>query len=206
MTTASVPGDDSSEQIIHVDPAARPRPRARGVWLVPALVAAAFAGVLTWTASFPGPPMIGVGLLLLLGSGVLYVAPGIWLAGFGSNGRRGRDLVVGVLGLALVLGSVVLAVTGVPLRVRFAASERAFEAVVAQANRPSSQIRCPSRIGAFELDGCSANADGDYLFLQRWSAFTDDSGILYLPNGPSAWAGEEPRHLGGPWYAWTCNC
>lgn len=64
-------------------------------------------------------------------------------------------------------------------------------------------------IGRFVIKECLAVANG-YLFLQRPDAVTDTSGIAYLPYGnqPER-TGLYPAGitaLGGPWWAWTCNC
>lgn len=142
-----------------------------------------------------------------------------------------RRMVIGLTCLTLIISSVVVSIAGLPLRARFAASATEFESVVARADaQPLATSRedpvpagvfdparfpisCPAVIGVFRVYECMtlgpAGQPGSrrgYMFLQTWNALTDDSAIVYLPNGPVDWAWDPPRHLSGPWYAATCGC
>lgn len=198
--------------------------RHAGWWIFPLLTTAAFAYALMWTTSLPGIPVAGVGLVGLFG----FAAILLWLVCVWRMSRSSQ-LVVGILSVAMVVGSIAATATGTPLRARFGASAAAFEAVVADAdahfadlgedrNPESFPIRCPTKIGQFRIAECvvidgtkpprvSEDASHGYLFMQTWNALTDDSGIVYLPDGVNAWsAWDKPRHLSGSWYSQTCGC
>ncbi len=191
--------------------------RRRFVALVAVLVGTLV--VLAWTVSYPGVPFSGVGLTLLGGSVSLVLAVLL----LGRRDRVHPVLVVGAGTLAVAL-AVAVVVSGAPRTVRFEVSRPALERVVAGRAVPSAADvpdhatfaafpgPCPVWIGAYDVVDCRA-IEGGYLFLQRANAVTDDSGIAWLPGGPSAarpdGSGLGPdgfTHLDGPWYRWTCGC
>jgi hypothetical protein len=207
MSTESVSADSASAAMGNPDPATSRRLKLTQ-WIVPVLTSAALAAAISWTASFPGPPFAGLGLIILLG----IVAVPLWMIStFAWRMKATHRLAAVIVSVVLLASSVGLTVAGMPLRIRFAASQAAFEAVVAKADaapRPpfghlqSFPIRCPTSIGQFRISGCGFGPDGGYTFFQSWNAVTDDSGIAYLPNGPTGW-GHHTRQLVGPWYGWS---
>jgi hypothetical protein len=231
MTVVPTPPESLPAGIRDADSPVSPH-RQLPRWLLPVLAPAAFAWALSWSASYPGLPWIGLTLSLVL----CVAAVLLWLSSFEWNTTVSRRLVAHIVSAALVASSVGFTASGMPLRVRFAASVGAFESVVAEADAHLGSvrradvvaagdldaevfpIRCPARIGQFRISGCAvvwtrhspsgdAVAPGGYLFLQSWDAITDSSGIAYLPDGRGRlgfW--EVPRHLGGPWYSATCGC
>jgi hypothetical protein len=146
-------------------------------------------------------------------------------AGVGSllaGRRRGATAAVLVAVMGILGAGVAGAATsdGALLRVRWAASRQSFETEVLAAGAPvplkasddSSFVDhypggCPGSIGKFHIVECRA-IDKGYLFLQAENALTDDSGIVYLPDGRegSDWGTETLTPLGGPWWSWTCYC
>lgn len=199
-------------------PRHRPSPATwRGIVL--AAVSALPAVTLVSGLSYPGFPMASATLLLL--NAVVLVA--LWV-------RWGRRVVTWRSGWVLpvtgiiLIGGIVLATTtrDAPLQARWAASAEAFEAEVTVLGPPvpvadagyGAQFvdlagSCPAMIGRFPIGECVA-VDNGYLFLQTPDAVTDSSGIAYLPNGNQPeMTGLYPdglTPLGGPWWAWTCNC
>jgi hypothetical protein len=177
-----------------------------------------FAYALVWTVSFPGVPMIGLGLTGL----AFLLAAGLWLV-LGWRVSPRERLAAGIVSAALVVVSVVLVVTGVPLRARFDASAAGLEAAVAAAEQHRTAAgarkddwggvfptRCPSQAGLYAIAECHRFGLG-YIFIETWNPVTDTSAFVYLPGGPRANGVtgalvHDFRHLSGPWYSWTCNC
>lgn len=183
------------------------------------LLGVAAAAVLLWAGSFPGWPLAaGVVLSTLVIASLLLVAgaepppAARWLRPAG---------VVVALAIAVGGGIAVERSAAAPLMVRFEQSRSAFDAAVAAAGPAPEQVtdhwlpfpgECPRQLGSYRISQCHAFAGG-YMFLQERSAWGDEAGFAYAPNGlPTtevdrgglSSGGFTP--LGGPWYAWSCNC
>lgn len=170
------------------------------------------AATIWWGLSFPGFPVVGAGLLLI--NAVVLVA--LWT-------QSSFRWVIPATGIILAGGIFLASSLGhAPLHARWAASSAAFEAELADLGPPGRLAvtpdgahfqdlpgPCPSRIGEFPIGECLAVDDG-YLFLQSPGAVTDSSGFVYLPNGnrpeSTGLSSDGLTALGGPWWAWTCDC
>jgi hypothetical protein len=169
--------------------------------------------------SYPGFPMASAALLLI--NAVILML--LWIR-WGKRVVQWRTAwVLPVTGIILMAGIGAAASTGdAPLHARWAASSAAFEAEVAVLGPPIASDNehdgahfgdlpglCPSMIGRFAIGECVAVHNG-YLFLQTPDAVTDSSGIAYLPYGnqpeSTGLYADGLTALGGPWWAWTCNC
>ena len=123
--------------------------------------------------------------------------------------RNARWFLVAPLGGVIVY---LLIVGSVPLRLRWAASEPAFERLVASVDSSTTPpLRGEAtRIGWYDITNIVVVDDG-ILFYEDHGAFLDDAGFAYLPHGPypglENGGFENPRfvHLHGPWYAWTAS-
>lgn len=190
------------------------RNRGSAPWLIWAfhLVAAAVAGCVLWSLSYPGFDFY---LLVASGWGSLAVA-GFWLGWIifvaTRTGRLWRWFVVGpIIGVL----TVVLLAVGAPLQVRWAASRDAFAAVVAghpipPAGSEWTALPVPNQLGSYPIV-FAYWVPGGAVFYEAHGNFIDDAGFAYLPAGPTAELNtgsfEWPRFrpLGGGWYHWTAS-
>lgn len=182
-------------------------------------VGAGVVGVLLWAASFPGWPLAaGVVLsVLVVAATMIIMAPEP-----PPVARRLRPLgVVIAVALALVGGVAVQQASAAVVGARFERSRPAFENAVAGAEpvpRTVSETwlpfagECPERLGSYRVSACHAFTGG-FMFLQQRSAWGDEAGFAYVPDG--LWTSPDGTkglpisgftHLDGPWYAWSCGC
>ena len=197
-------------------------PTLRSVVALVAAGAAVFC--LLFGLSYPGFPMATAawGVLAAAVAVTLVVASGL-RAVINSRGYVRAGVMLTLVALVLA-GGVVAAKQddGAQLAGRWANSRDAFEAEIAaigtaplvKAGSDAGYFdrypkACPRRLGDFRIVECRS-LDGGYLYLQAQNALTDDSGIMYLPDGLEAaaeWLVDETVvPLGGPWFSWTCYC
>lgn len=202
---------------------ARPGPRepdlGRSRALPAVLLAPTLAGIGAWMWSRSQP---GSGFWLLIGAFWLLLAAGacwvvfavLWLA----DRRRRRPPRVPVWSLVaaavLVVSATVLAVADVPLRLRWAVSEGAFDgAVQAAAPTGTSQdgpIDVPGRLGAYRIAGAERvgtavlfETEGAAGFFVRSGFAHVPAGLASLPERTAGGASFDP--LGDDWYAWIIH-
>ena len=168
-------------------------------------------GLLT---AFSGP---GINTFLLAASFFGFLGTATWWLGcaIGSfsdtyfdypDQKRWRFSIAPVAGIL----AIVLVVSGVPLRVRWALSESSFATYAATAPAADSSdewinLPPPGRLGLYWID--EAEQAGEAIIFYPQTGAKD--GFAYLPNGPSAelyerwYPAPSFRHLGGPWYTFT---
>lgn len=170
----------------------------RTVYLL--VLGAALLGVL-WGLSSPSPPFLltmACGLVVLAAGGVWIVALGAiglrWLRERVAHSRPGWLLVAPVL----VVATVGLLWSEVPLRARFALSRGALEDVVHGEDRTG-------RVGLYEVEEVW-RADGAVL-IEVEGGFLASGGFAHLPDGPEAArdgvASRTFEHLDGDWYTYS---
>lgn len=202
---------------------ARPGPPEPGLGRSRALPAVLLAptlagiGAWTWSESLPG----GGFWLLIGGFWLLVLAGTCWLvfaALWAADRRRGRRSRVPAWSLVaaatLVAGGAVLLAADVPLRVRWAVSEGAFDDAVQAAaptgTSPDGPIEVPGRLGAYRIVGAERlgtavlieTPDAAGIFVRAGFIHVPD-GLASLPERITGGASFEP--LGDDWYAWIIH-
>ncbi|MET7393317.1 hypothetical protein ABZS66_07470 [Dactylosporangium sp. NPDC005572] len=190
------------------DAAPNAGPDWRQIWAFHLLVVAV-AGGMFWTASYPG----GGDLRLSVLFGCMSVLVGCYWLGWiiyvaWTTSRWRRWFLIGpVIGIL----TVVLLYTGAPFKMRWAASQGAFAAVVAGHPIPPpgsarEGLTVPHRLGLYSITSAYW-VPGGAVFYETHGWYS--AGFAYLPGGPTAEIGtvlfESPRfhHFGGSWYSWT---
>jgi hypothetical protein len=121
--------------------------------------------------------------------------------------------------VAPAVGVVVLVLLtfNVPLDVRWAMSEDAFNEAVEDINQdrpdrdPSDSIGAPTTIGSYNVRYARRVEDGGVLFFDADGGLIDEVGFAYLPNGPypelENGIFERPHFesLGGGWYTFSAS-
>ncbi|RZU76974.1 hypothetical protein EV384_5686 [Micromonospora kangleipakensis] len=170
------------------------------------------AGCLSWAFSVPGFAV----LIAMAAVAILGVAVVLWTVGAQLSHSAGRTWPWWLpLAPAMAVVMLVLLVTGVPLRARWALSRDAFEAVVAELPERSpatgfDPVPVPTTVGSYRITRAYL-VSGGVVFYEENGAFFDDAGFAYLPDGPTPSLGngsfESPvfRPLGGGWYRWTAS-
>lgn len=176
-------------------------------WILNGVVAVASLWLL-WALGVPGFAFFTVMPLLLL----VAIAGVVWTAKLvGFLLRRRRGYATGAAAWfavtpAILVVTAALAIAGVPLQARWAASEAAFEHAVEQ---PATAAALRGRIGAYRITAVDRVGDA-VIFREASGALMDDAGFAYLPGGPTdpvldRFETPQFRHLGGGWYAWTSS-
>jgi hypothetical protein len=173
---------------------------------------------LLYVMSFPGAPFLGdvlAGLALL-------VAASVWafraLTYFVSRRRSKAHGNAAWFSVAPLGGVVVLTLlwTSLPLRLRWAASQSAFDNIVEDLQPLPSRneivrLSVGDRVGLYRIRHAYQKGDAVIFYEVTGSGFLNDAGFAYLPSGPFAelssasFEGPRFRHLGGAWYSWTAS-
>jgi hypothetical protein len=176
-------------------------------WLFHGLLALATLPVL-WATSLPGS---STGWLLL--SFVTWTAFGVtWLVRLILYMTHRRRLSWWFVVAPLMFVTLVwVVVADLPLKVRWAASQTAFDTAVAELP-PGQEVGTePQTIGSFRISYWERVPQGVLFYESHGSFMFNDAGFAYLPDGPSdamesgTLESPEFRSLGGPWYAWTAS-
>lgn len=166
-----------------------------------------------WSQSFPGFDFatwgLSIAVVLLLGFGWL-----VWLIIWRRRSARRREWCWGIAP-AMVISSVLLTASGVPLNVRFELNRSDFDEIVQDLEPAGSfnewaRLQVPDHVGSYEID-TAYQVGPNVILYEHNGAFLDDAGFAYLPEGPDERLGnggfEAPsfRRLRGDWYAWTAS-
>lgn len=185
--------------------------RGLGRWWLTAL--AFLLALLLWSSSYPGTLAVGTiisvtGVLLL---GALWAYRFIrWL-----RAERYAGWARWAIAPVMVVVTLVLIITHVPLRVRFEESRSEFDRITRGLEPRGGfdawePLEVPDEIGTFQLV-YGFQVGRNVIIYESHGWFDDDAGFAYLPDGidPRLANGsfESPRFisLGGGWYAWRAG-
>ena len=110
---------------------------------------------------------------------------------------------------AIAVATVALTMIDAPLKLRFAASERALsDAVSAVRASGTSTGEARGRIGSYFITSVQPLPNGGIAFYEANGSFLVGAGFAYLPTPPSTGYdgglyGGHFQHLRGPWYTFT---
>lgn len=171
-------------------------------WGYPLLLGASCALLLV-DASAPGwSTVITVGALLLwIPLGLLWCARLVLVL---AGRSRWREVVVTPV---VILATLAVCASGLPLRARFEPSRGAFDALVASLP-PGSDVPLDERVGTYRIHSASQRFGGVALVEGWYGEPRGTGGFALLPDGPDQDALTGPgaprwRDLGGGWWAWT---
>ncbi|MEZ5282505.1 MAG: hypothetical protein R2770_18760 [Acidimicrobiales bacterium] len=161
-----------------------------------------------WRYTLPGAVFGGelfwIGLMLPMGVGWLG-----WLIIWSANTPRQQAWRWGIAP-AMVIASATLAVSDVPLRVRFELNRSDFDEIV-EGLEPAAPLELPDRVGTYEITGGFRSGANVILYERNGGTLLNDGGFAYLPHGPDDSLEnddfESPKFwsLGGGWYAWEAG-
>ncbi|MEV6928045.1 hypothetical protein AB0M46_26570 [Dactylosporangium sp. NPDC051485] len=190
------------------DAAPNAGPDRRRIWAFH-LVVVAVAGGTLWSVSYPGSHFS-----LFAASGCASILVGCFWLGWTiyvartTGGWRRWFLIGPVIGVL----TLVLLCTGAPFKMRWAASQGAFAAVVAGHPIPPpgsawESFTVPRRLGLYSITRAGWMPGGAVFYEAHGDVFYD-AGFAYLPGGPTAvdtalFESSQFRHIGGNWYRWT---
>lgn len=167
----------------------------------------------SWSRSYPGLALgawgLSIAVTVLLGLGWF-----AWLLAWVRRTDHERAWRWGVAPV-MVIVSVALTVSDVPLRVRFELDRSEFDELVDELEPAGSidewiSLDVPDRIGSYDIT-MGYQVGSNVILYERNGALFDDAGFAHLPDGPDQRLGnsgfEAPsfRSLGGDWYAWTAS-
>jgi hypothetical protein len=102
----------------------------------------------------------------------------------------------------IVMITILLLVTGAPLRLSFWASRTSMDHLALRVLESPSSAPTEEWIGVYHAERIQA-IPGGMRFLVRGAGFIDPEGFAYSPNGPPAVLGEDYyTHWSGNWYVW----
>ncbi len=176
-------------------------------WIFAVLLAGSSA-LLTYDASTPGF-MTLLSLLALLIWVVLGVA---WLARLWRY-VAGIPTPLGTLVVPalVVIATVALCQSPLPLQLRFDASRSSFDAARVAFDQHPESLRVPDRIGSYDISTVEAFGPGTVFAVSNDLGLFNDAGFAYFPPATTASLHsdqfESPTYvdLGGGWWAYTAR-
>jgi hypothetical protein len=200
----------SLEGLVRLEPVRAVR-RGLGRWWLTAL--GFLLALLLWSTSYPGS--LGPGVVLSM-AGIILLGV-LWLYRLVRWLRAGQrtGVVRWAIAPAMVVTTVALIVTHVPLRARFELSRDEFERITEGLEPRGSfdewqPLDVPDEIGTYEID-FAFQVGSNLILYESHGWYFDDAGFAYLPDGvdPRLANGsfEAPRYisLGDDWYAWRAG-
>jgi hypothetical protein len=198
------------EALVRLDPV-RPVRRGLGRWWLTGL--GFLLALLLWSTSYPGS--LGPAVVFSL-TGILLLGA-LWLYRFVRwlRSRQRTGVARWAIAPAMVVVTVGLIVTHVPLRVRFELGRDEFDRITEGLEPRGSfdewePLDVPDEVGTYEID-FAFQVGANVILYESHGWYFNDAGFAYLPDGVdprlASDSFEAPRYisLGGGWYAWRAS-